>query len=46
MNQAFHLVKIVASVAFVVAGTVCVFVNFPLALTLFVGGLAWSKIPE
>jgi len=46
MNQVFHLAKIICSVVFIVAGTVCLFVDLPLALPLFVGGIAWTQIPE
>jgi hypothetical protein len=46
MTQAFHLAKIVFAVGFIVAGTVALWLAVPLALPLFVGGIAWTQIPE
>lgn len=46
MAQTFHIAKIVFSVGFIVAGTVCLWVALPMALPLFVGGIAWTQIPE
>lgn len=46
MNQAFHIVKIVFAVGFIVAGTVALWLAQAMALPLFVGGIAWTQIPE
>lgn len=46
MNQAFHIVKIVFAVGFIVAGTVALWLQPNLAVPLFVGGIAWTQIPE
>lgn len=46
MSQALHICKILLAVGFIVAGTVCMWVAQPLALPLFVGGIAWTQIPE
>lgn len=46
MNQAFHIVKIVFAVGFIVAGTVALWLNPALAMPLFAGGIAWTQIPE
>lgn len=46
MSQAFHIVKIVFAVGFIVAGTVALWLAPTMALPLFVGGIAWCMIPE
>jgi hypothetical protein len=46
MTQAFHIVKIVFAVGFIVAGTVALWLAPQLAQPLFVGGIAWCMIPE
>lgn len=46
MNQVFHFIKLAAAVVLVVAGTVFLAISHPLALPCFVGGLAWSHLPE
>lgn len=46
MNQTFHIVKIAAAVIMIVAGTVALWLAPQLALPLFVGGIAWTQIPE
>jgi len=47
MQQTFHIAKIVFSVGFIIAGTVALWLSTrDLALALFVGGLAWTQIPE
>jgi len=46
MTTALHTVKIIFAVGFIVAGTVALWLARDLALPLFVGGIAWCKIPE
>lgn len=46
MTQAFHIVKIVFAVGFIVAGTVALWLARDMAMPLFVGGIAWTQIPE
>lgn len=46
MTQALHIVKIIFAVGFIVAGTVAMWLAMPYALPLFVGGIAWTQIPE
>jgi hypothetical protein len=46
MSQALHIVKIVFAVGFIVAGTVAMWLAPNMALPLFVGGIAWTQIPE
>lgn len=46
MTQTFHIAKIVFSVGFIIAGTVALWLSPPIALPLFVGGIAWTQIPE
>lgn len=46
MTQALHIVKIVFAVGFIVAGTVAMWLAPAMALPLFVGGIAWTQIPE
>jgi hypothetical protein len=46
MTQTFHIAKIVFSVGFIIAGTVALWLMPNIALPLFVGGIAWTQIPE
>lgn len=46
MQQTFHIAKILFSVGFIIAGTVALWLAPALALPLFVGGIAWTQIPE
>jgi len=46
MTQAFRIVKIVFAVGFIVAGTVALWLATNMATPLFVGGIAWTQIPE
>ena len=46
MAQGLHIFKIVFSVGFIVAGTVAMWLAPTAALPLFVGGIAWTQIPE
>jgi len=46
MTQAFHIVKIVFAVGFIVAGTVALWLAPAMAMPLFVGGIAWTQISE
>lgn len=46
MTQTFHIAKIVFSVGFIIAGTVALWLARDIALPLFVGGIAWTQIPE
>lgn len=46
MASVFHIAKICFSVGFIVAGTVALWLAPALALPLFVGGIAWTQIPE
>ena len=46
MTQALHICKILFAVGFIVAGTVALWLSPNLALPLFVGGIAWTQIPE
>lgn len=46
MASVFHTAKIVCSVVMIVGGTAALFFAFNWALPLFVGGIAWTQIPE
>lgn len=46
MADTFRIAKIVFSVGFIIAGTVALWLAPQLALPLFVGGIAWTQIPE
>ncbi len=46
MSQTFHIAKVVFSVGFIIAGTVALWLAPALATPLFVGGIAWTQIPE
>lgn len=45
MTETARIIKTVAAVIMVVAGTAALFFAFNWALPLFVGAIAWSKIP-
>lgn len=44
MQNTFQIIKTVASVVFVVCGTVALWMAPQLALPLFVGSVAWSQV--
>ena len=46
MAQVLHFAKIAFAVGFIVAGTVALWLAPAMALPLFVGGIAWTQIPE
>ncbi len=46
MTTAFHLIKIILSVGFVVAGSVALWLAPGMAIPLFAGSIAWSLVPE
>lgn len=46
MSTTLHLLKVVAAVVMIIAGTAALVWALPYALPLFVGGIAWTQIPE
>lgn len=46
MSQAFHLIKVVGAVIFILGAAVCLFVALPYALPSAVVGIGFTQIPE